>query len=408
MQRQHQQLHTHEKILRYELAQKRKMLNELKQELEYCREKWEQAREKNTNTEEEWRKLRTEFASRKVTVADDINNSAESGYSDERECSSDDEPSYSSDTRQNKLQAVTTDDRSGQTSDTDDNEVSHRSSDVDIISQQSELHKPDTSSEVSVEQTIVENSDEIQNSFANLETQSDTTDVNQTSLDNMVTNDSFSSTESNNTEIIMNSSCIDTTDTNESSHSEDNNSSYTEDNNSSHTEDNNSSHSTNKVETEDISSENTNEPETEVPINTETNIETNLPETKTDNDVQSVTNDTKTCEVQNSTSVDQYNALLSSSVEIENALKGESSPGVSTSQSNNTPMTQDDMLSRREARLKRLEEQCQQLVNKVTNTTQRSTAICNRLEILHDQYATDRSADTQANEDDADDEITES
>lgn len=106
MQRQHQQLHTHEKILRYELAQKRKMLNELKQELEYCREKWEQAREKNTNTEEEWRKLRTEFASRKVTVADDINNSAESGYSDERECSSDDEPSYSSDTRQNKLQAV--------------------------------------------------------------------------------------------------------------------------------------------------------------------------------------------------------------------------------------------------------------------------------------------------------------
>ncbi|KRT79200.1 hypothetical protein AMK59_8292, partial [Oryctes borbonicus] len=37
MQKQHQQLHTQEKILRYELAQKRKLLTELKEELEYCR-----------------------------------------------------------------------------------------------------------------------------------------------------------------------------------------------------------------------------------------------------------------------------------------------------------------------------------------------------------------------------------
>ncbi|GLV46664.1 uncharacterized protein CBL_11493 [Carabus blaptoides fortunei] len=150
MQRQHQQLHTHEKILRYELAQKRKMLNELKHELEYCREKWQQAREKNTNTEEDWRKLRTEFQSRKVTVADDVNNSAESGYSDERECSSDDEPSYG---RQNKLQVVQKDDTGEQTSDTDDNDVSHRSSDdVDISSEQ---HKMDAASaEAATEETV--------------------------------------------------------------------------------------------------------------------------------------------------------------------------------------------------------------------------------------------------------------
>ncbi|XP_011696360.1 PREDICTED: nucleoprotein TPR isoform X2 [Wasmannia auropunctata] len=84
MQAQHQQLHTHEEILRYELQEKRKMLQELKQELEYCREKWESARQKNTNTEREWRNLRREFAARKALAAHDSFNSAESGFSDER------------------------------------------------------------------------------------------------------------------------------------------------------------------------------------------------------------------------------------------------------------------------------------------------------------------------------------
>nr|XP_012139956.1 PREDICTED: myosin-13 isoform X2 [Megachile rotundata] len=92
MQAQHHQLHTHEKILRYELQQKRKMLQELKQELEYCREKWESARQKNTNTELEWRSLRREFAARKALAAhDSFNNSAESGFSDERGDDTDEE-----------------------------------------------------------------------------------------------------------------------------------------------------------------------------------------------------------------------------------------------------------------------------------------------------------------------------
>ncbi|XP_033224397.1 myosin-7 isoform X2 [Belonocnema kinseyi] len=92
MQAQHQQLHTHEKILRYELQQKRKMLQELKQELEYCREKWESARQKNNKTEIEWRSLRREFAARKaLSHADSLNNSAESGFSDERDDESDEE-----------------------------------------------------------------------------------------------------------------------------------------------------------------------------------------------------------------------------------------------------------------------------------------------------------------------------
>ncbi|CAB3255791.1 unnamed protein product [Arctia plantaginis] len=85
LRRHHHQLHTHEKILKYELQQKRKLLNELKEELEYCREKWEQAREKNTQSEKDWRNLRAEFSSRKTKLGSPpFNNSGESGYSDER------------------------------------------------------------------------------------------------------------------------------------------------------------------------------------------------------------------------------------------------------------------------------------------------------------------------------------
>lgn len=81
----HYQLHTHEKILKYELQQKRKLLNELKEELEYCREKWDEAREKNSQSERDWKKLRAEFTSRKTkTGSPSFNNSGESGYSDER------------------------------------------------------------------------------------------------------------------------------------------------------------------------------------------------------------------------------------------------------------------------------------------------------------------------------------
>ncbi|XP_045499501.1 paramyosin [Colias croceus] len=80
----HHQLHTHEKILKYELQQKRKLLNELKEELEYCREKLEQAREKNTQSEKDWKELRAEFSSRKLKDTTSLNNSAESGYSDEK------------------------------------------------------------------------------------------------------------------------------------------------------------------------------------------------------------------------------------------------------------------------------------------------------------------------------------
>ncbi|XP_034234119.1 golgin subfamily A member 3 [Thrips palmi] len=98
LQAQHQQLHTHEKILRYELHQKRELLSELKQELEYCREKWESAREKNSQTDREWRVLRREFAARKTrdaTRLDDLNNST-SGESGLGEDSGEDDADVSS------------------------------------------------------------------------------------------------------------------------------------------------------------------------------------------------------------------------------------------------------------------------------------------------------------------------
>lgn len=79
MQRQHRQLHTNEQVLRYQLQQKRRMLGELKEELEYCRRKWALAKEKNKESQSQWESLRLEFIKRKEL---DGNNSAESGYSD--------------------------------------------------------------------------------------------------------------------------------------------------------------------------------------------------------------------------------------------------------------------------------------------------------------------------------------
>ncbi|XP_017465483.1 PREDICTED: uncharacterized protein LOC108358589 [Rhagoletis zephyria] len=86
MQRQHRQLHTQEQILRYQLQQKRRLLSELKDELEYCRRKWAAARAKNDESQEQCNDLRREFALRKLEHA---NNSAESGYSDSGQASDD-------------------------------------------------------------------------------------------------------------------------------------------------------------------------------------------------------------------------------------------------------------------------------------------------------------------------------
>ncbi|XP_065081380.1 myosin heavy chain, non-muscle [Ochlerotatus camptorhynchus] len=89
MQRQHRQLHTQEQILRYHLQQKRRLLCELKEELEYCRLKWSAARQKNIESEDQWKILKADFVARKKQ--DSLNNSGESGYSDEQPTDDEDE-----------------------------------------------------------------------------------------------------------------------------------------------------------------------------------------------------------------------------------------------------------------------------------------------------------------------------
>lgn len=79
MQRQHRQLHTHEQVLRYQLQQKRRMLRELREDLEQCKRNWDLAKEKNNQSQSQWESLRLEFSKRKEL---DASNSAESGYSD--------------------------------------------------------------------------------------------------------------------------------------------------------------------------------------------------------------------------------------------------------------------------------------------------------------------------------------
>ncbi|XP_014281058.1 uncharacterized protein [Halyomorpha halys] len=86
---QHKALHTHEQVLRYELKHKRLMLNELKQQLEDCREMWQMARVKNSQTEKDWILLRQEFADRKQQVSN-----AESGYEESPGDSQDEEDSH--------------------------------------------------------------------------------------------------------------------------------------------------------------------------------------------------------------------------------------------------------------------------------------------------------------------------
>lgn len=88
-QRQHRQLHTQEQILRYHLQQKRRLLGELKEELEYCRLKWSAARAKHTESEDQWRQLKADFAARKQQ--DSLNASGESGYSDEQPTTDDED-----------------------------------------------------------------------------------------------------------------------------------------------------------------------------------------------------------------------------------------------------------------------------------------------------------------------------
>ncbi|BET03237.1 Pleckstrin homology domain containing, family F (With FYVE domain) member [Nesidiocoris tenuis] len=92
LKKQHANLHSSEQVLRYELAQKRLLLTELKKKLEECKENWSLARQKNSQTEKDWKLLRSEFALRKQQAS-----SAESGYEESPTDSQDEEDNWKDD-----------------------------------------------------------------------------------------------------------------------------------------------------------------------------------------------------------------------------------------------------------------------------------------------------------------------
>lgn len=341
MQRQHQQLHTHEKILRYELGQKRKMLTELKQELEYCREKWEQAREKNSTTEEEWKKLRTEFASRKTAVTDDLSNSAESGYSDEQEGSSDEESE-----KQNKTSASN---KIINASDSDDDKKDTTGSEA---TQATSIHCPGERNDTpSVKQkTEVEVQNVIRKTQpASLDMIDDVCALAISPV--VIVNDVFTSQfiEATKGASASNQMEVDNVPSSKLDAVED--ATIT---------------TTNSVEIADVKG-----------INKSTeHINDIVLDDSLSGSTNNVNEETSTLE---STTLKEEIPSTSSSTETETA----------TASTSIRELTQDERLQRREERLRRLEEQCKQLVTKVANTNSRSTEIHNRLDALHEQYGND-------------------
>lgn len=356
MQRQHQQLHTHEQILRYELAQKRKMLTELKQELEYCKEKWEQAREKNSTTEEQWKKLRKEFASRKNTTVEDSNNSAESGYSDERECSSDEDVSFSSSKK--KRQEDVPSPKGG--SDTEDNdEVSHESDGEDLLES--------AFSKACSKQTLEQPQMAISEVMV-LTPESPVTES--------VPTYEASSTESRNCDIPESESGRIEAKTDKEVQINDNVSQV--------------------------------EKDTDNDKNNNCYVYVNLQKSICDIDVTQIDFSTikiPECLMENLESTKKdfqetpsippppplppaplYTANETKPVRKKDETCRNESPTASSSRTDPKQLTNEERLSRREERLRRLEEQCKQLVKKVTNTTNKGVEICSRLEILHEQY----------------------
>lgn len=315
MQKQHQQLHTQEKILRYELAQKRKMLTELKEELEYCREKWLQAREKNTSTEMQWKQLRTEFASRKTVINDDLNNSVESGYSDERECSTSDEeePGY----------------------ETDISECNQKVSSPETVSDQIEVPKETTENNGICNDTSENQSEEELEQHL----QSPQQEVSSTILNVIRTE----ITDIEDEETVEPKCSSDRTETSNSQ----------------------------LLDAATSSKEILLHSETK---HQKTDLVQNVDETK---------ENLNPTELLSEIGIDQHkNSETTMEIKMEHFSNNDSSSGSSEVDNGNSQ----EMLSARDLRLKRLEEQTRQLMNKVTTTTNKSVEIDAKLTNLHELY----------------------
>lgn len=338
MQTEHRQLHTHEKILRYELHEKRKLLTELKQELEYCREKWERARQKNSDTEHQWRALRKEFASRKKQPPDDLNNSGESGYSDERvdEDSSGEDP-------------VSPADRS----DPEDR--------CDPEDQEPHVENPGTS-DCSTISFITLLKQELAFFSKNLEDTEDISWHNQRALDSIfslppIEIPDFLSGKITKQDCFQSFYCCGQGNTFEFRSS------------------------TPELPSDDSS----------LAFKSEHGAMTLLTEEDSQNTSESRTvseeNNLAQYSDEHKMSQEQRNENASCSQQKDDRFTPETPKCIMSSKEHVKPnRTPEEIAEARASRLKRLEEQCQQLFNKVTKTTHRSTALCNRLEELHEQY----------------------
>lgn len=339
MQKQHQQLHTQEKILRYELAQKRKLLTELKEELEYCRQKWSEARKQNSSTEEQWKLLRTEFASRKKSIPDEINNSAESGYSDDKSSSDDEDVDFRNKSKKtNESQQANSD------------EIDQKCTSLDG----GELQANDGTSHSEGVKAIEQ--DELCDGkiVADEKIELDSSEI---SLDIQETNSTSSG--------ILHSSQIEKTDTQEV--------------NEIQTENDNSR----LLESTDLSTDNS-----QLALSNCQDIIRN--DTTIPDHIQDVISTPTSLNTAKDCTENEECASSSTNVEIETDKP-------STSQKNPIESAA-EFVARREEKMKRLEEQCKDLYFSVAKNSLRGLVMSNKLDNLHEMYGESSSSQATVDE----------
>ncbi|XP_075231107.1 uncharacterized protein LOC142329994 [Lycorma delicatula] len=421
---QHKQLHTQETILKYELQHKRLLLNDLKDELERCKEIWDMARKKNCQSEEEWRKLRKEFADRRKNRL--INNSAESGYEDEESNSTPTEDSID----EQELDRIINRDSENVNGDLMIssiyvNKIHHTEHDNNY--ENNEINSDDSDPndyDFASEQIKSTDNYEFQNEVVQEGASGQNTDEisKQSTEENKIEEEEKES-------VILKDTCKSECTENEMKLIEDKN--ETESASTSHSSAENISKfleglltvdemtvsNNNEVKTcenEDIQVKSDdfsvsvipmdiNNEQSDLPVIINSNVEIHLNVTnvdeelnystsysmnqskctaQTENDMISLKNVTK-CASDNSvphTSSTSDNMIVNNDNEVKDKKLS------------NENRTTEEVLDARTERLKKLEEQCKSLFNKVTATTIKSNVLSSKLELLHEQYG--RSTDS--------------
>lgn len=384
MQKQHHHLHTQEKILRFELAQKRKLLTDLKEELEYCRQKWLEARDKNSSTEEQWKQLRNEFALRKTTINDDYNNSVESGYSDDKS-SSDEEQEFVVECEVNSeaYQDVKQEENAG----TIEGNIS--SCNFDVVRRDTNINR-DEDNMVTInctelaEKTI--NSNDPENTFEIPNTQdtdnvyysyvTEKTDTVRNKTKKECTNKRFEASETSpNSKVDQ---CINLT-------------------TSSKTSNETSVFTNDVISTNDVK-------ESNVMDNNTLQIMSESEHTTVDENHHQCTTQTVSSKPSNSL----RNEIREKSVHEVTSVENDSSYDMDAGTSSKSPsQSAAEFVARREERMKHLEEQCNQLYTKVARTSLRGLNMSFKLDNLHQMYGENSNSDETGESEDEENSVSE-